>query len=242
MCEILHAAGSDPAPRRTGPTWREFLTNQAHGILVVDFFHIDTALGQRLYAPAFLEHGTRRLHITGITAHPTREWAVQQARNVATDLGARMDSLHFLLRDRDDTYGTAFDAVFQAEEREIVKNAPRAPWMNAPCERGIGSIRRAAFDHVLIMYEAHVRQILAGYRQHYNEHGPHRPGTGYRPAPTSRPPPDTTWTRASPCACASLAASSRVQIHSLTCSDDFPSPAGLRVVGRLADGLAQSGR
>ncbi|MGW2938258.1 hypothetical protein ACWDA7_42240 [Streptomyces sp. NPDC001156] len=82
---------------------------------MVDFFHIDTVLGRRLYALAFLEHGTRRLHIT---AHPTRDWAVRQARNAATDLGARMESLRFLLRDRDDTYGAAFDAVFQAEERE----------------------------------------------------------------------------------------------------------------------------
>ncbi|MGV9249302.1 hypothetical protein [Streptomyces sp. NPDC003710] len=54
---ILHAAGIDPAPRRTRPIWREFLTNQAQGIIAVDFFHLGTALGGRLYALAFLEHG-----------------------------------------------------------------------------------------------------------------------------------------------------------------------------------------
>jgi putative transposase len=69
--EILHAAGVDPAPRRTGPTWRQFLTNQAHGIIAVDFFHLETTLANRLYALAFLEHHTRRLHITGVTAHPS---------------------------------------------------------------------------------------------------------------------------------------------------------------------------
>jgi hypothetical protein len=72
VCEILHAAGIDPAPRRAGPTWRQFLTTQAHAIITVDFFHIDTVLGERLYALVFLEHATRRLHIAGITAHPTR--------------------------------------------------------------------------------------------------------------------------------------------------------------------------
>ena len=46
--EILHAAGIAPAPRRTGPTWREFLTTQAEGIIAVGFFHLDTVLGQRL--------------------------------------------------------------------------------------------------------------------------------------------------------------------------------------------------
>jgi transposase len=172
--KILHAAGIDPAPRRSGPTWREFLTAQAEGIIAADFFHIDTALGRRLYALAFLEHGTRRLHITGVTSHPTREWTVQQARNLAADLGMRMKSLRFLLRDRDGKYGEAFDAVFRAEELDVVKSAPRAPRMNAHCERVIGSIRREVLDHILILGEAHARQVLAAYQRHYNEHRPHQ--------------------------------------------------------------------
>ncbi|RNG22328.1 integrase [Streptomyces botrytidirepellens] len=172
--EILHAAGIDPAPRRSGPTWREFLTTQAEGIIAADFFHIDTALGKRLYALVFLEHGTRRLHITGVTARPTRDWAVQQARNLTIGLGTRIDSLHFLLRDRDGKYSQAFDAVFQAEDMEILKSAPQAPRMNAHCERIIGTIRREALDHVLIMNEAHARHILAAYERHYNEHRPHQ--------------------------------------------------------------------
>ncbi|WP_374118318.1 integrase core domain-containing protein [Streptomyces sp. MAR25Y5] len=172
--KILHTVGIDPAPRRTGPTWTEFLTNQAEGIIAVDFFHLDTVLGRRLYAPAFLEHSTRRLHIAGVTVHPTRDWAVRQARNLATDLGTRMESLRFLLRDRDSKYGQSFDAVFEAEEIEILKTAPRAPRMNAHCERAIGTIRREALDHVLIMNEAHARHVLATYQRHYNEHRPHQ--------------------------------------------------------------------
>ncbi len=67
--EISRAAGADPAPRRTGPSWREFITAQAEGIIAADFVHVDTITGWRLYALAFLEHRTRKLHITGITAH-----------------------------------------------------------------------------------------------------------------------------------------------------------------------------
>ncbi|MFD4636549.1 integrase core domain-containing protein [Lentzea sp. NPDC058436] len=172
--EILNRAGIDPAPRRCGPTWREFLTAQAEGIIAADFFHIDTVLGARLYALAFLEHGTRRLHITGVTANPTREWTVQQARNLASELGTRIESFRFLLRDRDGKYGDAFDAVFEAEELRVIATAPRAPRMNAHCERVIGSIRREILDHVLIMGESHARHVLAAYQTHYNEHRPHQ--------------------------------------------------------------------
>ncbi|MFD7198420.1 integrase core domain-containing protein [Streptomyces sp. NPDC059893] len=68
-------------------------------------------------------------------------------------------------------------------------SAPRAPRMNAHCEGVIGSVRREALDHVLIMNEAHARQVLAAYAPHDNEHRPHRarnqlpPGADQQPAP-----------------------------------------------------------
>jgi putative transposase len=39
---ILTAAGLSPVPRRASPTWRQFLTFQAPGILSCDFLHVDT--------------------------------------------------------------------------------------------------------------------------------------------------------------------------------------------------------
>lgn len=151
------------------------------------FWAVDRLLGGERPPTRTHEHGNRRLRIADVTAHPTREWTAQQARNLAGDLGTRMESLRFLLRDRDGTYGQPFDAVFQGEEIKILKSAPRAPRMNAHCERVIGSIRREVLDHVLIMNEAHARQVLTTYERHYNEHRPHRarnqlpPGTDQQP-------------------------------------------------------------
>lgn len=187
--QILHAAGVDPAPRGNGPSWREFLTAQADGIVAADFFPIDTIAGRRLYALAFLEHGTRRLHITGVTAHPTAQWAAQQARNLTPDLGTRVKSLRFLLRDRDSKSTDAFDAVFDAEGTDVLlHSAPQAPRMNAHCERVIGTIRREALGHVLVMNEAHARRVLAEFQEHYNSHRPHR-SRGQRPAEAPEAPP-----------------------------------------------------
>ena len=192
--EILHTAGIGPAPRCAGPTWREFLTNQTQGIIAASFFHLDAVLGRRLYTPAFLEHGTRRLHITGVTANPTHDRTVQQARNPTADLDStRAEPLHFPLRDRDGKYSQSFDADFEAEEIEILKSAPRAPRMNAHCERAIGTIRRKALDHILIRNENHARHALAAYQRHYNAHRPHRarnqlpPGANQQPALVHEP-------------------------------------------------------
>jgi len=172
--EILRAAGINPAPRRSGPSWREFLHAQAAGIMAVDFLHVDTVLLRRLYVLVFIEHGTRRMHLGGVTASPTGEWTVQQARNLALDLGERFEDVKFLIRDRGSNFTPSFDAVFQAAGTRIVRTAVQAPRMNAICERLVGALRREILDRVLILGERQLHSVLTEYQAHYNTARPHQ--------------------------------------------------------------------
>jgi hypothetical protein len=74
---ILKAQGLDPAPRRSGPTWQQFLKAQAEGIVACDLFHIETITLRRLYVFFTVEHATRRVRFVGVTAHPTGDWLAQ---------------------------------------------------------------------------------------------------------------------------------------------------------------------
>jgi putative transposase len=141
----------------------------------------------------FIEHGTRRRHIGGITAHPTGDWTVQQARNLAPGLGDRFGDFRFLIRDRGSNFTASFDAVFQATGVTIVRTAVQAPRMNAICERLIGTLRRELLDRTLIRNQAHLRAVLAEYQEHYNTARPHQgidqrvPDPGLAPRVTADP-------------------------------------------------------
>ncbi|MEV0622618.1 helix-turn-helix domain-containing protein [Nonomuraea sp. NPDC050404] len=159
---ILKRAGFDPAPQRGGPTWAQFLKAQASGILACDFFSVETVMLARLYCFAVVEHATRRVHVLGITANPSADWVAQQARNLILDLGDRIGSFRFLIRNRDSKYTALFDEVFTSEGICVVLTAPQAPRMNAIMERWVGSgVRRELLDRILIMNERHLRKVLA---------------------------------------------------------------------------------
>ena len=172
--EILKASGIDPAPRRTGPAWSQFLRSQAEAILACDFFIAELLDGTQAYVLAVIEHATRRIRILGVTLHPTGAWTAQQARNLLMDLGEQTHRVSFMIRDRGSNFTTAFDAVLADAGIQTVLCNIRTPRMNAIAERWIGGCRRELLDRTLVWNQAHLRRILREYETHHNQHRPHR--------------------------------------------------------------------
>jgi putative transposase len=179
--DILKKAGIDPAPRRTGPVWSQFLRSQAEAILACDFFTADLLDGTHAHVLAVIEHATRRIRILGVTLHPSGEWTAQQARNLIMDLGGQAHQIKFMIRDRGSNFTAAFDVVLaEAGIRTVLCNV-RTPRMNAVAERWIGGCRRELLDRTLILNQSHLRRILRLYETHHNQHRPHRSLDGAAP-------------------------------------------------------------
>ena len=136
----------------------------------------------------FIEHGTRRVHLAGITAHPASDWVIQQARNLLMNVEGQADGPKFLIRDRDAKFTAAFDAVFTVIGVRIIKTPVQAPRANAIAERWIASARRECLDRMLITGERHLRLVLSEYIDHYNSHRPHRALQQSPPAGRPHPP------------------------------------------------------
>jgi transposase InsO family protein len=179
---VLRAPGVGPAPGRSGAStsWRSFVRQQAHSILACDVFTVDTVRLRRLYVLFFIELETRRVHLAGITAHPTGAWVTQQVRNLVWALEDRGRLLRYLIRDRDAKFTSCFDDVLRSIGATVILTPIQAPNANAFAERWVGTVRRECLDHLLIIGHRHLQKVLDEYLRHYNAHRPHR-GLGLAP-------------------------------------------------------------
>jgi putative transposase len=169
---LLRQHGLGPAPRRNGPSWAEFLGAQADGLLACDFFTVETVWLRTLYVFFWIEHGSRRVHLAGVTANPDGAWVTQQARNLAVD--ERLENVRFLIHDRDAKFCRPFDAIVRSEGVRVIETPFRAPRANAVAERWVRTVRNECLDHLLIFGRRHLEQVLRSYLTHYNGERPHR--------------------------------------------------------------------
>ena len=184
---VLRRERLGPAPRRSGPSWREFLRAQAHGIMAFDFFTVETAWLRTMYVLFGIELGSRRVHVLGVSRNPDSAWVTQQARNLA--VGERLRDVRFLIRDRDSKYSGRFDQVFRTEGVKIIKTPIRAPKANAFAERWVRTARRECLDHLLTLGRRHLEEVIREFAGHYNAERPHRGLRLARPSPPTSSSP-----------------------------------------------------
>ena len=171
---LLRCTGLGPAPRRTGPTWSEFLRAQAKGIIACDFFCVESVWLRTFYVLVFIELHTRRVFVTTSTVHPDSAWVTQQGRNLSMDLDGRERPVRFLIHDRDSKFSGSFDEVFRSEGTEVILTPIQAPNANAFAERWVRTVRAECLDWMLILGRRHLDRVLQTYAAHYNGHRAHR--------------------------------------------------------------------
>jgi transposase InsO family protein len=169
---LLIGAGLQPAPRRSGPSWRVFLRQQAASLLACDFFTVETISLRRVYVLFFIELGNRRVHLAGCTTNPTGGWVTQQARNLS--FAGVFERMRFLIHDRDSKFSAAFDEVFRSEGITVIHTPVSAPQANAFAERFVRTVRAECLDWLLIVSPRHLERVLRTYTTHYNSERPHR--------------------------------------------------------------------
>ncbi len=144
---LLRRSRVGPAPRRSGPTWSEFLRSQPSSILATDFFTVETMGLRTLCASFVIELDTRRVHLSGATRHPDSARVTQRARNLSWDLPG---TFRYLIRDRDSRYASSFDAVFAGKGIAVILTSVRAPRANAFAERWVSTVRAECLDWTLV--------------------------------------------------------------------------------------------
>jgi transposase InsO family protein len=169
---ILLANRLGPAPRRSRPSWRQFLRQQAATMLACDFFTVETISLRRFYVLFFIELESRRVHLAGCTTNPSGAWVTQQARNLS--FTGLFERVRFLIHDRDSKFSGTFDEIFRSEGINVIHTPIRAPQANAYAERFVRTVRAECLDWLLIIGRRHLESVLRIYTAHYNRERPHR--------------------------------------------------------------------
>ena len=186
---VLNRNGIVPAPVRFGSVgWRKLMKHYKGQIIACDFFTIETFWLKTLYVFFFIELGSRRVHLAGLTANPDSTWVTQQARQFVWNLEETDANLKFLIHDGDSKFINAFDNAFKSSGFHVIHTPLRAPDANAYAERWVRTVREECLDHLLIMNQTHLKRVLDSYIGYYETSRPHQ-GLGQQTPVPKQPVP-----------------------------------------------------
>ena len=186
---VLSRNGIIPAPVRYGSIgWKTMFNHYKEQLLCCDFFVVESLFLRTYYVLFFLEVGTRRVHLAGITANPNGQWVAQQARQYNWAIEEREETFRCLIHDNDKKLTEAFDDVFQSRHIHVIHTPIEAPNANSFAERWVRSAREECLDHVLILNERHLRRVLQTYIEYYNTRRPHQSLEQQSPIPYPQTP------------------------------------------------------
>jgi putative transposase len=188
---ILLEYGFDPGPKRGEGTWDDFIKIHAKTLWACDFFSKKVwTLGGLVeyFVLFFIQPGTRKVHIAGITANPDGVWMAQQARNMCMFFDELPDRPKYIVCDQDTKFTAQFQEILKIDDIELKRTAVRAPNQNAYAERWVQSIKQECLDLFVVFGEKHFRHIIQEYVRYYHDHRPHQ-ALGNLP-PMMEEPPD----------------------------------------------------
>ena len=145
--------------------WLTFLRNHAKYTVGIDFAVVRTITFKAIYIYVAISHDRRKIMHFAVSLNPHSQWAIQQLRETS----AFDETTKYVIRDNDKIFSEYFK---QAIKRFGLKDKPTAfhsPWQNPFCERVIGTLRRDCLDHMIILNEKHLHDILHEYIfEYYN--------------------------------------------------------------------------
>jgi transposase InsO family protein len=172
--------GARTAGPPRGQIWHTFLRN--HTVWACDFLQTYDVWFRPIFAFFIVDINTKRVVHVAVTRAPTQAWTAQQLRSAMPfDEGPQ-----FLIRDRDGKFGADFDRVAKGAGTRVIRSAVRAPLINSICERFLDTVRRECLDHVVILQERHMQNVLDVYcLAYFNGARPHQGLAQRVPAPSS---------------------------------------------------------
>jgi putative transposase len=175
---ILKRHGLPPAPeRKTTTTWKAFIHMHLDVLVATDFFTAEVwTLGGLVtyYVLFFLDLGSRKVHVAGVTPHPNEAWMVQVARHVTMEEWGFLSPGQYLIHDRDTKFCPAFQQIIDDASVERIVLPPRSPNLNAYAERWVRSVKDEALARMMLFGEGSLRHILSEYVDHYHQERNHQ--------------------------------------------------------------------